>query len=110
MKPVNIVVRNIPNSAPKHVAANRIRLKGHTSRKRGRGARVCPRGFRDYRGRMCYQGGEYQDLPLDKAARFSMYLAPTDYHPETPNKKLYYDYVGMTEDGTKLRVRAGDPA
>jgi len=105
---VNIVIRNIPNSPRYQVAANRVRLKGHSSRKRGRGARALPSpGFRDYRGRKCYAGGEYQDLPLDKAARFSMYLTPTEFNPDTPCKKLYYDYVGITEDGKKLRVRAG---
>ena len=104
---VRIAIYNIPNTLSNQEAANRVRYPGHTSRKCGRGARALPRPFfwRDT-GNIGYQGGEYQDLPLTKASRFNMYLSPTQFSSDTPNDFTRYDYVGVTEDGAKLRVRA----
>lgn len=100
------VVRGIPNSDRGHSAANRLRSPGFTTRKRGRGARRNPGNgwyHPDY-GHMPASGGEYQDLPIERAARFSMYVATSGYTwPRTPND-FYYQFAGFTESG-KLRVR-----
>lgn len=98
---VHVVIRNIPNSEPKLEAAKKLRIPGHTMRKRGRGARAAPPAFRDRWGYKRREGGEYQDLPMEKASRFNAYISPTRglWKPW-----MYFDYVGVTEDG-RLRVR-----
>ncbi len=96
------VIRNIPNSKPKHEIANQLRMKGLHTRKRGRGARQKPLSYWiGCDGWKYRSGGEYQDLPIEKAARFSMYF---DDSKGIDYPRLYFDYVGV-RDG-KMVVRA----
>jgi|SRR5210317_70143 len=69
------VIKNIPNSKKAHDIVDQLRGKGVRTRKRGRGARKNPgnAGWGRY-GYIPASGGEYQDLPMFKAARFSMYF------------------------------------
>ena len=104
------VVRNIPNHDRAHAAANRLRHYGIDTRKRGRGARKRPSGYRDYRGYQCYAGGEYQDLPVFKngepySGYFSMYCTSRELWKMKRPPYLYFDYVGITDDG-KLIIRS----
>ena len=96
---LSCVIRNIPNSEPKNLIANGLRMTGVHTRKRGRGARARPYGYTNHLGYRCYAGGEYQDLPIHKAARFSMYF---DAHYIYP--RMHFDYVGIADNG-KMRIR-----
>ena len=97
MNTIDCVIRNIPNTGANLIRANKITRPGLVTRKRGRGARAHP---------ACGWGGEYQDLPLSKAPRFSYYLqspSPDRYSVE----RLYFDYAGHDKVTGKMRVRAG---
>ncbi len=99
------VVRGIPTSERGHAAADRLRKPGYHTRKRGRGARANPGNA--FRGDWGYQpawGGEYQDLPIDKAARFSMYVVTRDHTFPRSITYHHFQYAGIHPDG-RLRVR-----
>ena len=104
---INCVIRNIPNSPHKNVAANRLRMTGVHTSKRGRGARALPYAHIPASA-LSYErtGGEYQDLPIEKAARFSMYFFPAKFHPDNPDRRQYFDYRGVTPEG-KMIISAG---
>lgn len=106
---INCVIRNIPNSIPKNIVANGLRMAGVHTRKRGRGARALPYAHipASELSFSTRAGGEYQDLPIEKAARFSMYFDPAQFHPDNPNYRLYFDYVRVTDAG-KMVIRAGE--
>ncbi len=95
---INCVIRNIPNNLYGELSSNALRLRGVHTRKRGRGARATPYNR--------IAGGEWQDLPMDKAVRFSMYFYPAKFSPLNNRNKMYFDYVGVTAN-CKMIIRAG---
>ena len=83
-------ITNVPNTPAAHAAADRIGAPGIRTRRRGRGARGSNRSW-------------HQDLPIERAVRFTLYA-------EVPREYPLPDYQRFTCTGVdkargKLRVR-----
>lgn len=91
-------VRMIPNTPKGHAAIALLRGKGIRTRTRGRGHRYMggtPKGFK--------ARPFDQDLPLDLATHYSLYMENPRTHFFTV-KRTQCDYI-QTEPSGKIRVR-----